>query len=338
MARTDTLTNFLTDVASAIKTKKGDQTDILASNFDTEIANLPSGGDASEYFVMTGIDTTNPKINMQLKKIPAMSLSNSVTSLNQMFNGCTSLQEVDVSLFTKSGITNMGSMFYNCENLETITGFEEIDTQAVTTFGSLFYNCKKLVDVDLSNLDFTAVTNIGNMFYHCDSMETISLGVVGGSVTDMNGIFNYCENVTEINLPNFTGASLTSTGISNLCGYCYELVEVNLPELGTTTVNNLGAMFRECRKLKRVIMPKFNTTSSITSTASQRMFYNCSVLELIDMRSFDWTKIASVSSNMFQNVPNDCEIIVADATQKAWFTTNVSRFTNVKTVAELGVE
>lgn len=44
MARVDNLTNFLTDVASAIKTKKGDNTDILASNFDTEIANLPSGG------------------------------------------------------------------------------------------------------------------------------------------------------------------------------------------------------------------------------------------------------------------------------------------------------
>ena len=45
MARTNNLTNFLTDVASAIKTKKGDNTPIPASNFDTEITNLPSGGD-----------------------------------------------------------------------------------------------------------------------------------------------------------------------------------------------------------------------------------------------------------------------------------------------------
>lgn len=44
MARTDTLTNYLTDVATAIKTKKGDNTPIQASSFDTEIANLPSGG------------------------------------------------------------------------------------------------------------------------------------------------------------------------------------------------------------------------------------------------------------------------------------------------------
>ena len=44
MARTSNLSNFLTDVASAIKEKKGDSTNILASNFDTEILSLPSQG------------------------------------------------------------------------------------------------------------------------------------------------------------------------------------------------------------------------------------------------------------------------------------------------------
>jgi hypothetical protein len=44
MARTDTLSNFLTDVAGAIKEKKGNQTSIPAANFDTEIRNLPSQG------------------------------------------------------------------------------------------------------------------------------------------------------------------------------------------------------------------------------------------------------------------------------------------------------
>ena len=44
MARTNNLSNFLTDVASAIKEKKGDNTNILASNFDVEILSLPSQG------------------------------------------------------------------------------------------------------------------------------------------------------------------------------------------------------------------------------------------------------------------------------------------------------
>lgn len=44
MARIDTLSNLLTDVAAAIKIKKGDATAITPANFDTEIINLPSGG------------------------------------------------------------------------------------------------------------------------------------------------------------------------------------------------------------------------------------------------------------------------------------------------------
>ena len=43
MARTDTLGNFLTDVAEAIRTKEGTTEIIPASEFDTRISNLSSG-------------------------------------------------------------------------------------------------------------------------------------------------------------------------------------------------------------------------------------------------------------------------------------------------------
>ena len=44
MARTDSLGNFLTDVATAIRNKKGTTNTIVASNFDTEIESIESGG------------------------------------------------------------------------------------------------------------------------------------------------------------------------------------------------------------------------------------------------------------------------------------------------------
>lgn len=43
MARTNNLSDFLTDVADAIRSKKGSQDTISASQFDTEILGLPSG-------------------------------------------------------------------------------------------------------------------------------------------------------------------------------------------------------------------------------------------------------------------------------------------------------
>ena len=44
MARTNNLTNFLTDVSSAIKQKTGDSTPITAADFDTEILSIPTQG------------------------------------------------------------------------------------------------------------------------------------------------------------------------------------------------------------------------------------------------------------------------------------------------------
>lgn len=61
MARTNSLSNFLTDVAAAIKQKKGDDTDIIASEFDTEIANLPSQGGSSEDATATADDILAPE-------------------------------------------------------------------------------------------------------------------------------------------------------------------------------------------------------------------------------------------------------------------------------------
>lgn len=48
MARIDNLTNFLTDVADAIRTKKGTSGEISCANFDTEIASISGGGSSSD--------------------------------------------------------------------------------------------------------------------------------------------------------------------------------------------------------------------------------------------------------------------------------------------------
>lgn len=61
MARIDTLANFLTDIANAIRVKGGTSKSINAVDFDTAIANLPSGGAPtlpSEYQQVEYIEST----------------------------------------------------------------------------------------------------------------------------------------------------------------------------------------------------------------------------------------------------------------------------------------
>jgi len=72
MARTDNLTNYLTDIANAIRTKGGTVGEINASQFDTAIANLPSGSG-----VETESGTFQPSENIQK---PWVSFTNSHTN------------------------------------------------------------------------------------------------------------------------------------------------------------------------------------------------------------------------------------------------------------------
>lgn len=365
MARTDTLTNFLTDVASAIKTKKGSQTDILASNFDTEIANLPSGGgDPSEYFNPSAFSHNPPNIAMQIKKAPPITIDNSYTvpSLSDYFSGCYNLEEADVSGITKTDITIMQGMFYNCQKLTTIKGIASLPTSNVTNMSNMFAYCYVLPSIDLSGfstsnvtkmagmfnncqtlneqttdfslLNTTKVTDFSTMFTRCYNLKDISLSnIVGNNPTKIGNMFSYCSNLESVSLPNLTSNALTD--VSSIFYSSTKLESVNIPKALTGSFTSMNSIFRNCTSLKTIDMPNFSTSAS--SVQATYMFYGCSSLERIDLRSLDWTKMSSVPSNVFADVPNDCLIIVADQTQKDWFAngSQTSRFTNVKTVAEL---
>lgn len=59
MARTDNLTNFLTDVADSIREKKGTSNPILASDFDTEIKSIETGGSGEKVYEYAEFDPIN---------------------------------------------------------------------------------------------------------------------------------------------------------------------------------------------------------------------------------------------------------------------------------------
>lgn len=172
MARIDTLSNFLTDVATAIKTKKGDNTPIQASSFDTEIANLPSGDDIDEYIDLQ-LQSKNlvnyynwPKM---VRKLPPMiPLSQDITNLKFFFYGFEG-EELDVSAWDTSNVTDMNRMFYNCENLITLD-LSNFNTSNVTDMFSMFKLCKNLISIDISSFDTSNITNMIAMFGGCSSL------------------------------------------------------------------------------------------------------------------------------------------------------------------------
>ena len=205
MARTDNLTNYLTDVADAIREKKGTTDVIPANTFDEEIKNLPSGsGDVSEYFETTVTNSNKSYFySKMLKKIPEITIHDDVTNLDDFFW----FYEGSVTPVIKntSHITSMKSIFYHCENMEKPP---VIDTSNVTNLSSAFNNCRKMLTAPVMNT--AKVTDMYEIFASCTNLVTIPQ-YDASSLQQINSFCSWAKNVENFGgLVNLGKAYLTT--------------------------------------------------------------------------------------------------------------------------------
>lgn len=92
---------------------------------------------------------------------------------------------------------NSSKMFYQKRSLTNIE-FNNVDTSNVTDMGDMFYNCQDLTSLDLSS--FTSnVTDMSYMFYCCSKLTSLDLSSFNTSkVTDMEDMFGRCSNLQTI--------------------------------------------------------------------------------------------------------------------------------------------
>lgn len=192
MARTDNLNNFLTDVAESIRTKKGTTELIPASNFDTEINSIETGGgDINDYFINK---PTAKTIVSWIKKLPTMDFSNLKNdAFYELFRNMYNLKEVKIINSEQvSGWANY--MFYNTTLLESY----EIDGNLINckSHNSLFsYSGIK----EIKNINTSNSTNLGAFANYCSNLTDID-ELDGSNVIAVNA---FC--VASSNLVNFGG-------------------------------------------------------------------------------------------------------------------------------------
>ena len=355
MARIDTLANFLTDIATAIKNKTGKTDVITPANFDTEIDSIEAGGGKYapkfiSFYYYTGTDLTEELANLD---------TSNITSMKNMFFETNNLTEpINFTGFDTSNVTSMESMFRRCgstgANNFTIS-MVDVDTSNVTNMNYMFYTTRAR-NIDVSGLNTSSVTSMTYMFNNAAYISSLDLSHFDAtSLTTMERAFASMSALTSLNLsnwdvPNLTNLSnlfssstkLTSFDVStwknmtgsfrfdNMFAYCSGLASAKFPSY-TFDVGNVVNMFRDCTSITSIDMSGA-TSTTINSTAN--MFYNCKALMYLDIRNLHFDAVTN-SSGMFTNVSADCEIIVADDTAKEWVLAIRSDFTNVKTVAEL---
>ena len=273
MARTDTLGNFLTDVAAAIREKKGTTDAILASNFDTEIASIETGGGSTTVekgLVINSFDENGYATDVSIvgmTKIPPYYLTYA-SYITGSYKGW--LANIGGNLHLPSDLTHIQNYAFNyCTGLaltELPDTIREINDNA-------FGYCTNLALTKLpSNVYYLG----GSAFIGCTNLALTELP--SGLNSILNNAFQNCKNITIKELPE--GVSNLSVSVFRNCTSITEMTFLG-------AVSSISAfVFDGCSNLEKLVIPNNTTVPTLQGT-----------------NAFTGTKIASGTGYIY--VPDD---------------------------------
>ena len=94
-----------------------------------------------------------------------------------MFQKFEELEEVDLSNFNTSKVTDMGYLFSNYIKLKLIKGIEKLNTNEVINMKAMFQKCQELEELDLSNFNTSKVMDMKSMFNQCIKLKKLDFQI-----------------------------------------------------------------------------------------------------------------------------------------------------------------
>jgi|GEM_PF-5332720 len=123
--------------------------------------------------------------------------------LGGMFEGCNSLEYVDMSNITIGGRSD-GSH-----------GFGQGSISGSSNLNGLFQNRQALKTVKMNNIKVPGMQNFSKMFFGCIALETVEMNGLGKlyDVINMGDMFRNCESLTAIYLDGIDNSAIGPTNI-----------------------------------------------------------------------------------------------------------------------------
>ncbi|WP_294762456.1 MucBP domain-containing protein [uncultured Lactobacillus sp.] len=175
-----------------------------------------------------------------------------VTTMNQMFNSCESLEHLDLSNFNTAKVTAMNSMFAGCYKLSNVD-LHSFDTSKVTDMCFMFFGCTSLTSLDLSNFNTAKVTAMYSMFGNTNSLTSLDLSNFDtAKVTDMRNMFSNTNSLTSLDLSNFDTAKVTD--MRDMFFGCQNLKTINISSFQMAQVTSKSEMLKSIPKLSTLVL------------------------------------------------------------------------------------
>ena len=241
-----------------------------------------------------------------------------------------SIQDIDISYFDTSMVTDMSGMFKNKPNFSSLD-LSNFNTSNVTNMSWMFNNTRNLSSLDLSNFNTSNVTNMSYMFYDMRNLATLNISNFNTSkVTDMTYMFSDINNLTSLNLSNFDTSNVTS--MHYMFNSMSNLTSLNLSNFNTSKVKYMTGMFSHISNLTSLNLSSFNT-SNVTNMSY--MFSGMEKLASLDISNFDTSNVTDMMY-MFNGMRNLTSLNLSN-----FNTSNVNymscMFSNMEKLASLDI-
>ena len=224
-----------------------------------------------------------------------------VSSAQNCFSNTPNLEIVDFRIDDGNlrRCTKLANLFYRSAVGEII-GLEDIRCSSyLESLWYCFSDTPNLKIVDLRGFNgnvFVSLTSASNMFAKSGVEEVYLGGEIARSGVKLTNMFDGCGNLRLCDMSGFLGKGNYVYNMSAMFNKCTALKCVEFGDVKAGS-NNVVNMFNTCVALEYVDMSGINM-SEVTDANS--MFYNCSVLELIDgMEEWQFSNNLSKTSKMF---------------------------------------
>ena len=218
--------------------------------------------------------------------------SDNVTSMEEMFIGCTKLEVVNLWNTHKANfmenVTKTQKMFQGCSSLNKLTLPRKVKTEKLESMFGMFDGCSSLTALDLSAWNLNNVINMESLFKNCSGLTSVALPkVTSKKIQYMQRMFSGCSSLTSIDLSGWNVENVTEMG--DLFYGCSNLKALDLSGWTPKSLTKIDRMFLNCTSLESINLSGWNLENM---TEIQYMFSGCTSLKTVDLSNWKTPKLS----------------------------------------------